>query len=460
MKKRILAVFLVMLVLSFAVLPAAAEQLISTNNFPDVLARVKKGVVQIYGVGYRSGQVYSAWTGSGFAVGKAGKDSDTFVTNWHCVTESGHYSVKNTRIFIMKEGCTIRSDGLPDPNRSVECEVLKTTSGYPDYAIIRAKTSVSGYKALPLLSADEVQDGAAVYAIGYPGEMDDVSATHSGIDDITSTDGIVSKHMVFTEAANTKVLLHTAVIAHGNSGGPLITAKGAAVGINTYGTANDADRYYAVYSDYVMAGLDDLKIEYDVYKEGMVIGSSELSTTAIVGIAVAVVALGAIAAYFVAAKKRKEAEAKRLEEEAKQREEAERHAAEERQEREYAARLAAERAAAARQAEEKRAAAAEPSGYSLMLPGNMVRPIPKTGMTIGRSRDCTLILPENTPGVSGHHCKLTFINGRLVVMDMGSTYGTLIHGQKIPANTPVALNAGSKFALGGAQNMITIVERR
>ena len=68
------------------------------------------------------------------------------------------------------------------------------------------------------------------------------------------------------------------------------------------------------------------------------------------------------------------------------------------------------------------------------------------------------MLPENTPGVSSHHCKLVFMQGRLVVIDQGSTYGTLIHGQRIPPNQPVALRAGSSFALGGQQNTFTIVE--
>ena len=95
----------------------------------------------------------------------------------------------------------------------------------------------------------------------------------------------------------------------------------------------------------------------------------------------------------------------------------------------------------------------------MKLPDSQVKPIPKTGMTIGRSRRCTLALPENMPGVSGRHCKLVFMQGRLVVIDQGSTYGTLIHGQKIPPNQPVALRAGSSFALGGQQNTFTILER-
>jgi S1-C subfamily serine protease len=71
-----------------------------------------------------------------------------------------------------------------------------------------------------------------VYALGYPGSVTEHSVTSSGINDITVTNGIVSQHMQDAYADETWVLMHTALISGGNSGGPLITAQGAVIGVN------------------------------------------------------------------------------------------------------------------------------------------------------------------------------------------------------------------------------------
>lgn len=134
LRKRISS-FLLAGVLLLAMLPLTA----SAKDFPEVLAQAKKGVVQLYGRG-SNGRYWSSWTGTGFAVGETGQDSDIFLTNWHVVTSSGDYDLSQVRIWILKENCLISdSNGEPDPNNSIECEVLKTTTGYPDYAIIRPK---------------------------------------------------------------------------------------------------------------------------------------------------------------------------------------------------------------------------------------------------------------------------------------------------------------------------------
>ena len=70
-------------------------------------------------------------------------------------------------------------------------------------------------------------------------------------------------------------------------------------------------------------------------------------------------------------------------------------------------------------------------------------------MTVGRARENSIVLPENTAGASGKHCAVTVSDGRFYVMDLGSTYGTIANGtQMLPPNQPVILNVGDRISLG------------
>lgn len=450
--KRLISCLLV-LILAVSLLPVSAS---AEKDFTEVLAETKQGVIQLYGRGENSRKA-SAWTGTGFAIGTTGKDSDTFLTNWHCVTSSGTYSLDQVELWILQEGCEIDRYGYPDDARSIRCEVLKTTTGYPDYAIIRATEAVSGYKALPLLSSREVADGATVYALGYPGEVEDISNSKYGIDDITATNGIISQHMQYSSAENTWVLLHTALIAHGNSGGPLITGDGAVIGLNTYGHTQENTRYMAVYIDYAMDGLDELGISYDVYggkrhtpAKDAVSGTSNGmdgfgdwlrklldADSGIAIVAVLCLVLIAVAAIlvFFRQKKRQEAQSRLLEEQLRQ---------------EEARRLEEER-----RREEARHRDALQQRLHLRCWDGRIVPV-GTGATLGRDPGCTIVLPEKAPGVSRTHCRLVVRGDQLFLVDNNSTYGTLIHGQRIPPNTPIALKVGTTFCLASEKYNFTL----
>ncbi len=452
-KKRILC-GLIALVLSILVLPVPAE----AKDFPEVLADTKKGVAQIYALG-DDGVILSSWVGTGFAVGKQGKDSNTFLTNWHVVTGSGEYEVSDVRIWILQENCSIDTHtGEPDPKLSYECEVLKTTSGYPDYAVIRAKESIKGYKALPLLSSKEVPDGATVYALGYPAIVGSVSVSQYGIDDITSTNGIISQHMQYILAENTWVLMHTAQISGGNSGGPLINEDGAVIGLNTYGFGeqdSSINRFCAVYIDYAMEGLDSLDIDYTIYGEeqkgildkikSLLKGdeaAEEKESNGSLAVVIGVILLGccATAVVVILVWKKKKDEKARAEAEERCREwdrqEALRRQEEERRRQEQQRKMELER-------------------FRLRGPNGQIYPVGNGG-TIGREAGCTITLPANTPGVSRVHCKLEVRGDQLILRDQNSSYGTYIHGKRIPANTPVALKSGSSFSLGSEKCTFTV----
>ena len=97
LRKRV-QTFLLAAVLLLAMLPLTA----AAKDFPEVRAQAKKGVAQIYARG-SNGYYWSSWTGTGFAVGESGEDSDIFLTNWHVVTGDGDYSVSQVRVWILKE---------------------------------------------------------------------------------------------------------------------------------------------------------------------------------------------------------------------------------------------------------------------------------------------------------------------------------------------------------------------
>ena len=114
---------------------------------------------------------------------------------------------------------------------------------------------------MAIKSSKDIQQGEAVVALGCP-TIVDAQSLSVGSNDITATTGAVARHMVMASAGNTSVILHTAVISGGNSGGPLIDEKGNVVGLNTYGIVENYA--CAIYSDYIMQILDELSIPYMV----------------------------------------------------------------------------------------------------------------------------------------------------------------------------------------------------
>jgi hypothetical protein len=67
-----------------------------------------------------------------------------------------------------------------------------------------------------------------------------------------------------------------------------------------------------------------------------------------------------------------------------------------------------------------------------------------TGATIGRSRDCDVVLSD--PNVSRNHAEIRPRGGSWVVTDLGSTNGVSINGRRI--NGPEVIKAGDEIELG------------
>ncbi len=88
--------------------------------------------------------------------------------------------------------------------------------------------------------------------------------------------------------------------------------------------------------------------------------------------------------------------------------------------------------------------------------GKLISLAGRTEFTLGRVTEGQPILPDIdlTPfeaysrGVSRLHSALKIVNKRVVIVDLGSSNGTRVNGQKIVPNVDFPLNNGDVIALG------------
>lgn len=411
----VMALLITVCSVALFVLPAAAAE-------TDPVQNAKYGVVQVYsGIYYEGAEVHTYdprgyySTGSAFGVGTAGKDTDVFVTNWHVVTDD------NGKVYP-KVYLALDKANVQKGYNMVECEVVYTTNGFPDLAIIKAKSSVKGIKALPLMPAEKAKTAEKVYALGYTGFTNkwDHDIDHT-VDDLTVTDGIISRFMEL-EGTETNVILHTAPANGGNSGGPLITEYGAVIGIHTYSItmADKADsRKYAVYIDYAMDVMDHYDIAYEVYDpngpdptDPSNDGSEENNNNnnnnngekpsknnwIWICAALGIVVVG-VAVFFIVRKNNGSKTQYTL------------------------------------------------KAVSGPLAGKTY-PIPAAGLLIGRDKNsANVLIPNEETKVSRQHCKITLQDGKLLITDLASTRGTAVNGKKIPANVSLTIEQGASIEL-------------
>ncbi len=170
----------------------------------EIYERAASGVVQITST---SGSVGSSAPqqalGSGFVLDKAGH----IVTNYHVVEGADEIRVSFS-------------------NRDIVEAQLVGTDPSTDLAVLQVDESASALTPLRLGDSDKVQVGDPVVAIGNPFGLDR-----------TATAGIVSALQRLITAPNSFTIDHViqtdAPINHGNSGGPLLNARGQVIGVNT-----------------------------------------------------------------------------------------------------------------------------------------------------------------------------------------------------------------------------------
>lgn len=455
MKKRLLALGLSLLILLALPCAAFAEE--------TPVTRARKGVVRIIGMDYE-GKLYHS--GSGFSVGEEGEKVSVFVTNNHVV--SGWY-----KIYVVV-------DYVGEGGTWIEATVLKTWKK-PDLAIISIQSPVDVWEPLTLMSASEVATTQEVYALGFPGVADVLSdraksTVPSTFEDVTVTKGIVSKDKISYEGTN--AIQTDAQINGGNSGGPLMTAEGYVVGINTVGVSNDAGATYgvngALFVDYAMKALDELGLKYitanpeepepsepESESESSepepssqdTIASSSIESNSIVSdsqprpepeddddatellIIVGAVVLTAVIVVLLVVLLRRP------------RPGAQANAG-------GAGNISHTIAGTGSGNVSRTVAVSVPvlTGVSGEFAGKSF-PL-QDSLIIGRDpARCNIIFPEKTPGVSALHCELRREGAGLSITDLGSSYGTFLNnGARLSPNAPYPIKSGDTFYLGEAAN--------
>jgi len=262
MKKKIITfVVSLCMILGIMAVPAHAEN--------EAILEARKGILQVAQVIFVDGtEIGYAQVGTGFLIGRP-EGAQTVLTNYHvahAVTEDqvramlGTSIAANARIefkirVVVKRDVFINAS-IVNESRSADFTILKLEQPLYDRAPLKIGDS------------DNVSTTQDIFALGFPGIVSTIQLdTIYTADDVTVTSGIVSKtNDVVLVDAPIPCITHSARVSEGNSGGPLLNANGAVIGINSFissdGDGNN-DYFYSIQINEVTDVLNALGIEYE-----------------------------------------------------------------------------------------------------------------------------------------------------------------------------------------------------
>lgn len=189
-----------------------------------------RGVVRVVIIGQDGDELYPVSHGTGFAVA-----ADKVVTNAHVVRDA------------MRDD-DLRIGIIPSGGGEAVYGQLITVSSKNDLALVR----ITGSLRLPqlALAGGPPPDSGDATSVGYPMNVDRAQGL-SLADLFRSQPPVKSRGFVSGTRPSRQfdTILHTAPIARGNSGGPLLDNCGRVLGVNSFGADNeggDAEFFFAV----------------------------------------------------------------------------------------------------------------------------------------------------------------------------------------------------------------------
>lgn len=219
---RLLGVF----ALLFAVLAAPAA-----SADPGDVDAASRGVVRVVLIGSEDGQPTPVSHGTGFAVSPT-----RIVTNAHVVSEAS-------------QDDTLRIGIVPAEGAGGAFARIIAISPRNDLALLEIARGSLRLPPLALAGGASLSEGE-VAAVGYPMNVD--LAQGLGMSDIFRPQPPVKSRGYLSGLRPSRqfdTILHSAPIARGNSGGPLLDPCGRVIGVNSFSTdstGGDAEFFFAV----------------------------------------------------------------------------------------------------------------------------------------------------------------------------------------------------------------------